>query len=292
MKRASQSGWCDCLYIWHYITDDRGVSTSLRWITYPIFSAPAAHGPLLGPRQWSHVEGEREQNLCCCFTFKKELRGSISIAYNACADCSSHSAAKKKLKSLPNVRGYQLHPHSCPQKHTQIPPLPAFLWSRSSGWLWKSPTETRVGWRWSSRPLPVIRGCSAQHRSRLAWRSALRLCHQLRVRAGKAGLAQGRVQPQGSQAHWFYLDTIYVSRAPQRWTRTFMPKCVWLPQVPLSAGISLRLDERTSGGGRNHRVPCYPQANTQPEVAPEWHLPGLMQADIYSAAIKFGRRRD
>lgn len=34
-----------------------GVSSSLRWITYPIFSAPAAHGPLLGPRQWSHVGG-------------------------------------------------------------------------------------------------------------------------------------------------------------------------------------------------------------------------------------------
>lgn len=68
----------------------------------------------------------------------------------------------------------------------------------------QSPTETSVGSRRSSRPLPVSRGCSAQHRSRLASRSALPLCHQLRVRAGKAGLARGRSSLRGSQAPWFF----------------------------------------------------------------------------------------
>ena len=59
----------------------RGVSTPrlLEWITYPIFSAPAAHRPLLGPRQWSHVGSERRKNPCCCFTLKKKTTGSISI---------------------------------------------------------------------------------------------------------------------------------------------------------------------------------------------------------------------
>lgn len=58
----------------------RGVSTPrlLEWITYPIFSAPAAHRPLLGPRQWSHVKWEEKEPLLLLH-IKKKTTGSISI---------------------------------------------------------------------------------------------------------------------------------------------------------------------------------------------------------------------
>ena len=82
------------------------------WITYPIFSAPAAHRPLLGPRQWSHVggweeggedrtgedrRGEEKDPLLLLHIQKEEEKkkrettGSISINHNAPAVFSSQS---------------------------------------------------------------------------------------------------------------------------------------------------------------------------------------------------------
>lgn len=158
------------------------------------------------------------------------------------------------------------------------------IWLRSTESLWKSPPEMWVRSVGRKRPLPVKRGCSPQHLPRLASHSALRLCHQLHVRArpGRSVLPRGRWQGPGlSVIGSLGLIENNLRRVPRRGAETFMPKCGWLLQVPHSAGISSRVGERTSGGGRNHPASYYPQANTQSEVAPEWQLPGLMQADVY-----------
>lgn len=115
--------WSACITWWMkrvyiYIKGNRGVSTPrlLKWITYPIFSAPAAYRPLLSPRQWSHVGGERrdwrgeEKQPLPLIHIQKKSTGSISINYNAPSVCSSQSGAN--LTPLPNACGHGLHPHS------------------------------------------------------------------------------------------------------------------------------------------------------------------------------------
>lgn len=59
----------------------------LEWITYPIFSAPAAHRPLLGPWQWSHVGGERREG-------KEERRGERT------SGAASHKKIKKRAHRI------------------------------------------------------------------------------------------------------------------------------------------------------------------------------------------------
>lgn len=167
--------------------------------------------------------------------------------------------------------------------HTKLLLAFPILWRRSSESLWKSPPEMWVRSVGSSRPLPVNRGCSPQHLSRLASHSALPLCHQrpVRARPGRSVLPRGRSRLKGYRLVGFVWKWSAGGECRRCGVETFMSKCGWLPQVPHSAGTSSRLGERTSGGGRNHPAPYYPQANTRSEVAPEWQLPGVMQVDVY-----------
>jgi len=103
----------------------------LEWITYPIFSAPAAHRPLLGPWQWSHVGGERREGkeerrgerTSGAASHKKNLKKSppdrFSIKHQA-AVCSSRATSKRTREA-----GYI--PIAAPRKQTYKKILDGFL---------------------------------------------------------------------------------------------------------------------------------------------------------------------